>query len=86
VAVGGVAPSPTRLGEVETALLGSRLDDNSISEITAGIGGMIDPDDDLHGTADYRKRVAGIMAGRAITDALEAASARQNALGQGASA
>ena len=79
VAVGGVAPSPTRLGEVEATLLGSRLDDNLVSDVTAGIGGMIDPDDDLHGTADYRKRVAGIMAGRAIRDAQEAASARESA-------
>ena len=79
VAVGAVAPSPTRLGEVEAALLGSRLDDNLVSDVTAGIGGMIDPDDDLHGTADYRKRVAGIMAERAIRDAREAASARESA-------
>jgi CO/xanthine dehydrogenase FAD-binding subunit len=75
VAVGGVAPSPTRLGEIEAALLGSRLDDKLVSDATSGIGGMIDPADDLHGTADYRKRVAGVLAGRAIMDA------RANALG-----
>jgi CO/xanthine dehydrogenase FAD-binding subunit len=69
VAVGGVAPSPTRLDKIEAALLGARLDDNLISEVTAGIGEMIDPDDDLHGTADYRRRVAGVMAERAIRDA-----------------
>jgi CO/xanthine dehydrogenase FAD-binding subunit len=69
LAVGGVAPSPTRLDQIEAALLGSRLDDKLVSEVTAGIGGMIDPDDDLHGTAGYRKRVAGVLAGRAICDA-----------------
>jgi CO/xanthine dehydrogenase FAD-binding subunit len=77
VAVGGVAPSPTRLDRIEAALLGTRLDDNLISEATAGIGGMIDPDEDLHGTVDYRRRVAAVMAGRAIRDA------RDDALGIG---
>lgn len=75
VAVGGVAPSPARLNQIEAQLLGTKLDDTIISEATAGVGGMIDPDDDLHGTADYRKRVAGVLAGRAISDA------RENALG-----
>lgn len=78
LAVGGVAPSPTRLGQVEAALLGSRLEDKLVSEAAAEIGGMIDPDDDLHGTAGYRKRVAGVLAGRAICDARDDALAGGN--------
>ena len=81
LAVGGVAPTPTRLGQIEAALLGSRLDDKLVSETTAGIGAMIDPDDDLHGTAGYRKRIAGILAGRAICDARD--NARVGAQGRG---
>ena len=73
VAVGGVAPSPTRLDEIEAALLGARLDDDMISQATSAIGDMIDPDDDLHGTADYRRRVAGVLAARAIRDARDSA-------------
>jgi CO/xanthine dehydrogenase FAD-binding subunit len=75
VAVGGVAPSPVRLDRVEAALQGNRLDDDAIAEATAAIGDMIDPDGDLHGTADYRRRVAAVLTARAIGDA------RDNALG-----
>lgn len=79
VAVGGVAPTPVALDSIAAALVGSRLDAADVDAAIAGIAGLIDPDDDLHGTADYRRRVVGILTGRAIRDARDDALGRERA-------
>ncbi len=80
LAVGGVAPTPLRLDDVAARLVGARLDDAAIAAAVAEIPGLITPDGDVHASADYRRRVAGVLAGRALGDARDAA------LGKGAAA
>ena len=69
ISVGGAAPTPVRLAAVEQALEGAALDDATISSAAAHVDAAIDPDSDLHASADYRRRVARVLVERAIGDA-----------------
>jgi CO/xanthine dehydrogenase FAD-binding subunit len=73
-AVGGAAPTPVRLGPVETALRGGRLADAEVRAATEGIDAMLEPTSDVHATADYRRRAARALVERAILDARDAAA------------
>ena len=79
VSAGGVAPMPVRLRALEDALVSTALDDATLDDAVALIDDAIDPDNDLHATAEYRRRVARILVARAI------AEARDEALGRTAS-
>lgn len=67
--LGGVAPAPVRLSGLEAALLGRALDEAALAGIAAEIAPALDPDDDLHATAAYRRRVAAVLLARAIEEA-----------------
>lgn len=73
VSAGGVAPGPVRLKQVGDALAGQTPDEASIEAAVALTDAEIDPDTDVHATADYRARVARQLVRRALTDALEEA-------------
>ena len=68
-ALGGVAPAPVRIAALESALVGSALEDGEIEAALASVDAAIEPDDDLHATAAYRSRVARVLLGRAIREA-----------------
>lgn len=74
-ALGGVAPGPVRIGALEDALAGTRLEDGAIDTALAAVEAAIEPDDDLHATAAYRGRVAEVLLGRAIREARDEALA-----------
>ena len=74
IGAGGVAATPVRLRALETALTGIRLDPAAVSATLDAIAGDIDPESDLHGTADYRRRVVRILVERAIMDAAQEAT------------
>ena len=74
VAIGGVAPAPVRPVALEQALLGTTLEEDAVKEALALIEPHIEADDDVHATAAYRRRVARVLAARAILEA--AADAR----------
>jgi aerobic carbon-monoxide dehydrogenase medium subunit len=72
IAVGltGAASKAFRLSDVEDALKGSRLDDGDVQGALDGVGKLdVDWMDDLFGSADYRKHLAGVVAQRAIAAA-----------------
>jgi CO/xanthine dehydrogenase FAD-binding subunit len=73
--VGGVGPTPIRLGAAEEALVGTRLDDAAIDAAVALIDEAIEPDSDLHATEGYRRRVSGTLIRRAVRDAAAEAGA-----------
>jgi CO/xanthine dehydrogenase FAD-binding subunit len=77
VAVGGASPTPVRFAALSDALIGGRLDDAAIVAVAAEITNQLDPDDDLHATADYRRRVAARLAERALRDARDDALGRR---------
>ena len=73
VSAGGVAPSPIKLRRVEEQLIGRAADD--LETAFDLIGDEIDPDTDVHATAEYRARVARRLVARAVADAVTEAQA-----------
>jgi CO/xanthine dehydrogenase FAD-binding subunit len=69
--IGGASPFPQALPEVCEMLRGNFLDDRVIAEAAELAAGLIDPDGDLHATADYRRHLARVMAGRVLKAAAE---------------
>lgn len=71
VAVGGAAPSPVKLRALEAALVGAAP--QGIDQSIALVDQDIDPDTDVHATAEYRQRVSRRLVARALADAVEEA-------------
>lgn len=69
IGVTGTAAVPWRADAAEAALRGKPLDDATISEAAALADDGIDALDDLHGSAEYRRRVTRGLTGRAIKEA-----------------
>ena len=69
VAMAGIAPTPRRLRGVERALGSS--DERAVREAAAHAVEDADPPDDLHASADYRRRMAVEFSARAILEAIE---------------
>jgi len=69
--IGGASPFPHALPEVGQMLVGKRLDEKVIVEAADLAAGLIDPDGDLHATADYRRHLARVMAARTLAAAVE---------------
>jgi len=70
----GVAAVPLRCAGLEQALLGSRADPGTLRLAADAAAGLLDPADDLHTTAGYRKHVAGVLLRRAVAEAYGSAS------------
>ena len=69
VAVGAVTDFPLRLGRVEQAFTGTRLDPSSVRDAVQDCLAGIETNSDLHASAAYRRRAAVALATRAILDA-----------------
>ena len=74
IAVTGAAAVAWRAGGVESALRGHALDADTVFAAASGVMDGIDPLDDLHGSADYRRRVTQGLTRRAILQAAERAA------------
>ena len=71
LALGGVDARAVRIPALEAMLTGQAVDAALIQRAAQEIPGAIDPGDDQHASADYRRRVAVALGERALTDALE---------------
>ena len=69
IAIGCVAATPVRATEMEQRLAGSDFSEQSVRDAAEGIGASLDPPSDVHGSADYRRRLAEISAVRAVIQA-----------------
>jgi CO/xanthine dehydrogenase FAD-binding subunit len=69
VALGGASGFPLRVNAAEEILVGSTLDDTAVAAAADCVGAAVDPQNDLHASADYRRRVAGVLVGRVIAEA-----------------
>lgn len=76
LAIGGVGPAPVRAAEAEAAAVGRHLDEDLLREVAARVQAAIDPEPDLHASADYRREVAGTLARRVLLAAAERARGR----------
>ncbi len=75
VSVGAVAPTALLVEAAGAALIGSSFDEDALAKLEAAVAAAAKPISDKRGTADYRTRVAAVLARRA------ALIARDRALG-----
>jgi aerobic carbon-monoxide dehydrogenase medium subunit len=66
----GVGDRPTRQREAEASLLGSAPGEKAFAEAGAVVSERVEPWDDIHASAAYRKRVAGLLTRRALAAAV----------------
>ncbi len=69
IAMTGVAPTARRVTEAEMLLIGQRLDDGVDSDVIEVVRAATEPPTDLHASADYRRHLVGVLAGRALAAA-----------------
>jgi carbon-monoxide dehydrogenase medium subunit len=71
VAIGCVAATPLRATGMEERLAGGDVSEDAVRAAAAGLGATLDPPGDVHGSADYRRRLAEVSAVRAVLQAVE---------------
>jgi CO/xanthine dehydrogenase FAD-binding subunit len=71
IGLGGVAGTPVRALAAEQYLHGRIADVARCGEAAALAAENLEPDDDVHGSADYRKRMASLLVARALAQAVE---------------
>jgi CO/xanthine dehydrogenase FAD-binding subunit len=76
VSLGAVAPTQLVVDEAAQALIGHRLDVETLSKLDAAAGRACKPINDKRGTIEYRIKVAGVLARRAAAIAFERAGVR----------
>lgn len=75
----GVGMTPVRPRDAEEALRGQPPSDAAFAAAAALVQGAVMPDTDIHGTAEYRQHLAGVLTQRALSRALARAQERAKA-------
>jgi CO/xanthine dehydrogenase FAD-binding subunit len=70
LALGGVGPSPFDAQAQAKRLIGSKPEANDFGAVGQDIARTLEPGDDLHASAEYRKEVAAVLVERALRTAL----------------
>ena len=66
LATAGASPIPVRLRAAEQILERDGLSDETIAAAAAKAGELVEPDSDIHASADYRRHLTGVLTGRAL--------------------
>lgn len=74
LALSGVGGTPLRIEPAEAVLVDQKLEQDVLAAVVAKVREAIEPEDDIHATADYRRHVAGVLVARALKTAWERAS------------
>jgi aerobic carbon-monoxide dehydrogenase medium subunit len=77
LAFAGVSDVPARAAGAEELLVGQRPSAELFDEAARRAVGDIDPPSDLHGSAEYRKKVAAALVRRGLREAVDNAQERQ---------
>ncbi|HTX80961.1 MAG TPA: xanthine dehydrogenase family protein subunit M [Streptosporangiaceae bacterium] len=77
LAFAGISDVPVRASEAENLLMGERPSAALFDEAARRATGDIDPPADLHGTSEYRKKVAATLVRRGLQTAAADAGERQ---------
>ena len=67
--VGGAHGTPLHVPEVERVLAGSRGEEAAIREAGEAAARAAEPGGDVHGSADYRRRMVAVLTRRALRHA-----------------
>ena len=73
VSLGAVAPRALLVAACADALIGSTLDDAAMAKLAAAASAACAPINDKRGTIEFRTKVAGVLARRAVTIAAQRA-------------
>ena len=75
VTVVGMGDGPFRAREAEASLVGSALDGNkskdAFAEAVAKVVAAVEPSDDVHASAAYRRHLSGVLTAQALQTAFE---------------
>jgi aerobic carbon-monoxide dehydrogenase medium subunit len=77
LAFAGVSDVPARAAGTEDLLVGERPSAELFDEAARRAAGDIDPPSDLHGSAEYRRKVAAVLVRRGLREAVDNARERQ---------
>jgi len=66
VGVMGVGDRPQRLAQVEAMLNGRVIDSDTVAEAERAAAAAVNPSDDIHASAAYRRALVATMVGRAL--------------------
>jgi carbon-monoxide dehydrogenase medium subunit len=69
IAIGCVAAVPVRATQMEEALAGHEATEERARAAVQGLGASLDPPDDVHASAAYRRHLAEVLAVRAVVQA-----------------
>jgi carbon-monoxide dehydrogenase medium subunit len=75
IALTGVGATALRAAAAEALLVGHVLEPGLISRVIDAVRAAIEPETDLHASADYRRHLAGVLTGRALAAAWRRAAA-----------
>jgi CO/xanthine dehydrogenase FAD-binding subunit len=75
--VGGATPVPQALPDLASSLLGKRLGEREIRDAATAAAQAIEPDGDLHASAEYRRHLARVLVERVLRQACEEALQRR---------
>ena len=73
ITIFGAGGTPLRMSAAEAILQGSNVDADVRQQAAQAVSRALDPISDIHASAEYRKDVGGVMARRALEQALAAA-------------
>jgi CO/xanthine dehydrogenase FAD-binding subunit len=79
IGVGAATDVPIRLDSAEKEMAGTKLDETKVKNAVRAALAEIEPLDDLHASADYRRRAALSLSLRAISDAKSSAMGKAHA-------
>jgi CO/xanthine dehydrogenase FAD-binding subunit len=66
----GIGGTPVRLPAAEACLGGRLVDAALLDEVASVVAERLEPDSDIHASAEYRRQVGGVVARRALEAAL----------------
>jgi len=71
IAIGAVAPTPIRARKAEEVLKGKKPEDSLLEEAGRLAAGESSPIDDNRSSADYRRKMVGVLVKRVLKEAIE---------------
>lgn len=76
IVLGAVAPTVVLVEDAADAIIGTKLDDESLAALSAACEAACSPIDDKRGTIEFRTEVAGVLARRAAKIAYQRAGGK----------
>jgi aerobic carbon-monoxide dehydrogenase medium subunit len=70
IVIGGVDEVPVRVEEAERALDGATAGPEAFAETGRAAAAAVDPSSDIHGSAEYRRELTGVLVRRALAEAV----------------